>query len=337
MLFLGLFKKKVYIYPYLKLGGSLSQLLKPEEYYKLYEDPTQREEYRKLLKVLSNKTTSRAYFEESPGKIYKKRTELHENILKSILNEYESSNNPSIHFFLGSIGSGKTSAKDQILEDKQKKTDFVFINFDDLKKKLPEYKLLKELNPKKAAQFVQSESARLAGKLFKKAVQKKCNIIFEKNIRKDKKGKIQLKEEIMKVVNKGYSISIHIVFLDSYEEAWRRVQKRAEEIKRYVPKQEVKETFNSLFPNFNTLYQSLLKEFFSIYLWYNGHNEKKAVFISFILTRNFSEERVKHIKQIKYFQKKGFYSGWIKEVRFNSLPKKVMENLKKLDFFKNLP
>ena len=249
---------------------------------------------------------------------------------------YNRSNEPRIHFFLGSIGSGKTSAKDQILEDKQKKTDFVFINFDDLKKRLPEYNLLKELNPKKAAQFVQSESARLAGKLFKKAVQKKCNIIFEKNIRKGADGRIQLKEEIMKVVTRNYSISIHIVFLDSYEEAWKRVQRRAKEIKRYVPKKEVKETFNNLFPNFNTLYQSLFKERFSIYPWYNGHDEEKAVFISFILTRNFPEDRVKHIEQIKYFQRKGFYSGWIKEARLDSLSKKAIENLKKLDFFANL-
>ena len=317
----------------------MSKFPSPEEYYELYENSAKKEEYKKLLKALSDKTTSRNYFEEgSANKLYKKRDELHKNILQSILDKYRSSNKPRVHFLLGSIGSGKTSVKDKILKDERNKTDFVFINFDDLKKQLPEYELLKELNPKKAAQFVQSESAKLTGKLFKKAVQKKCHIIFEKNIRKDKEGKIQLKEEIMKAVKKGYLIFVHVVFLDSYEEAWKRVEKRAEEIRRFVPKEEVKKTFNNLFLNFNALYRSLSNESFVIHLWYNGSNVEKAVFISFILISrkiSISEDGIKHIAQIKYFQKKGFYSGFIGEVRFNSLPKKVVENLKKLDFLKN--
>lgn len=322
----------------------MSKFLKPEEYYKLSENPVRKKEYEKLLKDLSNKTTSRDYFKESSDKIYKKRNELHENILKSILDKYKSSNKPRIYFLLGSIGSGKTSVKDQILKNEKNKADFIFVNFDDLKKRLPEYELLKKLNPEKAARFVQSESARLAGKLFKKAVQKKCNIIFEKNIRKNKEGKIQLKEEIMKVVKKDYLIFIHIVFLDSYEEAWKRVQRRAEEIKRYVPIKDVKETFNNLFPHFNTLYQSLSKEDFIIYLWYNGSDIKEATWLSSIVngykTSKYEIEDIAKIEfsieKIKFFRKKGLYIGLIDEVRFDALSKKVMESLKKLDFFKNI-
>ena len=316
----------------------MSKFPKPEEYYKLYEDSSKKKEYEKLLKVLSNETTSRDYFtENSSNRLYHKREELHTNIFKSILDKYKSSNKPSIYFLLGSIGSGKTSIKDQILTDDNNKSDFVFINFDDLKKRLPEYELLKELNPKKAAHFVQSESAKFAGKLFKKAVQKKYNIIFKKNIRKNKEGKIQLTEEIMKTVKKAYSISIHIVFLDSYEEAWKRVEKRSEEIKRFVPKQEVKETFNNLFSHFNILYQILYKESFIFYLWYNGSDIKKAVCLSYILNGDkFSKYEFKDIPKMKHFQKKGLYAGWIEEVRFETLSKKVVENLKKLDFFKNI-
>ncbi len=207
----------------------MAKLSTLEKYYTLYENRfKKRKEYEKLLKDLSNRTTSRDYFKESSSnKIYRKRNKLHEDILESIISKYKSSNKPRIHFLLGSLGSGKTSAKDQIVTDKTSKKEFVFINFDDLKNRLPEYEVLKRINPKKAAQFVQSESSKLAGKLFKKAIQKKCNIIFEKNIRKDVKGKIQLKEEIMKVVKKDYLIFLHIVFLDSYGEAWHRVQKTA--------------------------------------------------------------------------------------------------------------
>ena len=327
----------------LKLGDYLSTFQQPEEYYKLYENSAKKKEYEKLLKKLSNKITSRDYFKESSGKIYKKRNELHESILKSILDKYKSSNKPRVYFLLGSIGSGKTSVKDQILKSEKNKTDFIFVNFDDLKKQLPEYELLKKLNPEKAAQFVQSESARLAGKLFKKAIQKKYNIIFEKNIRKNLDGKFQLKEDIMKAVKKNYSISIHIVFLDSHKEAWQRVEKRAKEIKRFVPKKEVKETFNNLFSHFNILYRSLLKESFTIYLWYNGSNVDEATWISSILNGDkISKNEIKGVanmkfifKNIKFFQEKGLYAGLIEGVRTEGLPKTVLENLKKLDFFRN--
>ena len=317
---------------------------KPEDYYKLCENSDKKKEYEKLLKNLSNKTTSRYYFKESSGKIYKKRNELHENILKSIIDKYKSSNKPRIYFLLGSIGSGKTSIKDEILKsEKTNKLDFLFVNFDELKKRLPEYELLKDLNPKKAAQFVQSESARIAGKLFKKAIQKRCNIIFEKNIRKDINGKIHLKEDIMKAVKKNYSISIHIVFLDSYEEAWKRVEKRAEEIRRFVPKKEVKETFNDLFPHFNILYKKVLKESFTVYLWYNGSNVKEAVWLSSVLNGDkISKKAIEDIakidfafKNIEFFQEKGLYVALAEKIRLGKLPKKAVENLKKLDFFKN--
>ncbi len=317
----------------------MSKFPKPAEYYKLYENRVHRQkEYEKLLKELSSKTTSKKYFKEnSLGRTYKKRNELHRNIVNSILNEYKSSNKPRIHFLLGSIGSGKTSAKDQILTDEDSKSEFVFINFDDLKKQLPEYGLLKRINPKQAAQFVQSESATLAGKLFKKAIQKKYNIIFEKNVRKDIVGKMQLKEEIKRVVKRGYLIFIHIVFLDSYEEAWKRVQKRAEEIKRFVPKQEVKETFNDLFPNFNALYKSLFRKSLFINLWYNGSDVKEAVWLSSILTgEKYSKYTVDGFGQIKPVNKKGFYVGWIEGLRFSSLPPGVLKRLKKLDFFSNI-
>ena len=314
----------------------MSKFPSPKEYYELFENPAKKKDYENLLKALSNKTTSRDYFQlSSSNRPYQKRDKLHADILKSILDEYQSSNQPRIHFLLGSIGSGKTSAKDQILKYEKNKTDFIFINFDDLKKKLPEYVLLKKLNPKKAAQFVQSESSRLAGKLFKKAVQKKCNIIFEKNVRKVP----MIKEEIMKAIKKGYLAFIHIVFLDSYEEAWKRVQKRAEEIRRFVPKEEVKETFNNLFPNFNILCQNLSKESLVIYFWYNGSDvTTKALWLSSVFTGDkFSKYKFKDVAQIKHFKQTGLYAGWVEEVRFDSLPRKVVKNLKNLDFFKNIP
>ncbi len=317
----------------------------PEEYYELYDKyisskkSDEKKEYEKLLMKLSNQTDSRTFFEDPSSKRpYSKRENLHQKIFKDILGKCQSSKKPRIHLLLGSIGSGKTSAKDTILKIEKRKENFIFINFDDIKKKIPEYDLLKKLNPKKAATFVQPESAKIAGKLFKKAYQKKYDIIFEKNIRKDTKGKIHLIKEIKDLLKKNYQILIHIVFLDTYAEAWKRVQKRAEEIKRFVPAKIVKETFSNLFPHFNIVQESFSKKSsILIYLWYNGSNVKENELISTIRTGKWPDghDITEEIDQIKILSKKDHYIHWIEKNRFKLLPKEVVKNLKKLVFFEN--
>ena len=136
---------------------------------------------------------------------------------------------------------------------KDNKKDFLYINFDDIKLKLPEYQKLKQINPKKAAQFVQSESSRIAGNLFKNSIKKGINIIYEKNLRIRADGKLHIIEEIKKALKKNYTVYLHVVFLDSSKEAWNRVKKRYEKIKRYVPRKDVEDSFNSLFPNLNKI------------------------------------------------------------------------------------
>ena len=82
----------------------------------------------------------------------------------------------------------------------------------------------------------------------------------------------------------------------------------------------------------------MFRESFIIYLWYNGFDIKEAVCLSYILNGDkFSKYEFKEIPKMRPFQKKGFYTGWIEEVRFETLSKKVVENLKKLDFFANIP
>ncbi len=133
--------------------------------------------YFKLLKKLSNNTTSREFFSTANGQLEPQRKKLHTDIIDKSLSKYPVQTKPYIHFILGSIGSGKTSLKDKVTQEKEIKS-FLYINFDDLKKQLPEYEILKKLNPKKAAHFVQSESAKLAGTLYSKAIKNKSNGLF---------------------------------------------------------------------------------------------------------------------------------------------------------------
>ena len=95
-------------------------------------------------------------------------------------------------------------------------------------------------------------------------------------------------EEIKKSFKKQYIVSIHIVFLDSPQTAWKRVQLRYKKIKRYVPKTEVFSTFKNLFPNLNKLLNIQFKDNapIKIWIWYNGplepESEKKAHLIGLI-------------------------------------------------------
>ena len=69
---------------------------------------------------------------------------------------------------------------------------------------------------------------------------------------------------------KNYNVSFNIVFLDSYQEAWRRVKLRNKQIKRYESQKEVKDTFDCLFPNLNILLSENFGKDYLLVFWYNG-------------------------------------------------------------------
>ena len=264
------------------MNGKINKI---KEYYKLQKDSDNEESYFKVLKKLSNTTTSREFFTIAQGQLETQRKQLHDKIIGDYLSKCPIQEKPSIHFIIGSIGSGKTSLKDTVTQEKEIES-FLYINFDDLKKQLPEYAILKKLNPKKAAHFVQSESAKLAGTLYSKAIKNKLNIMYEKNLRLNKDGKLHLTSEIKTAFKKQYQVTIHVVFLDSLKTAWERVQLRYEQIKRYVSKEEVKKTFDCLFPNLNILLKKNFKKDYMIKFWYNGKWDysipQKAYFLGFL-------------------------------------------------------
>ena len=301
-------------------------LLKLEKYYDLKNDSSRKDIYHKKLRILSNRTDSKIYFESDP-----KRKELRKKIIQEKLDQYRSIDKPTIHFVLGSIGSGKTSIKDKFFDSQ---SNFIYVNFDEIKKKLPEYNLLKEINPKKAAKFVQHESSTIAGKLLKKAIQKKCNIVFEKNVVKSKEGKFHLIEEITKAKKKGYRILIQVVFLDTFTEAWERVQIRAKDIKRYVPKSIVKDTFKTLFFNFNEILKSLSNKRFQVTFWYNGTGVKLPEPVCILLNGvriNGVKKDLLTVGSVEWQIFKGEDCCGIVNGQLNSSARK---NLEKLDFFR---
>ena len=81
---------------------------------------------------------------------------------------------------------------------------------------------------------------------------------------------MHIEEEIKKALKKKYSVHINIIFLNSHKEAWKRVQQRYKEVKRYVPKKEVEKSFDNLFPNLNTILKASCIDDCIVKLWYNG-------------------------------------------------------------------
>ncbi len=326
-----------------------------QKYYELQKNSTK--QYHQFLKKLSCKTTSRKFFSLKNGQWESIRKTLHNNIINKYLTSYSSQPTPTLYFILGSIGAGKTSLKDTVVKSLKNK-NLLYINFDDLKLKLPEYKILKKLNPKKAAQFVQSESSKLAGTLYRKAIKNKINIIYEKNIRLNKEGKLHIVSEIKSAFRKGYSTSINVVFLDSWQEAWKRVKLRYEKIGRYVPKLDVKNTFNDLFPNLNTLMNENFNTEYSVKLWYNQMHtvnpaqKYEAYTIGFIrFKKEFTNKGTEMTNTIlDQFQLPGTFIGHYgttinnkPKTQFNSilhkervhlLPRSVKKSLFKIDIFK---
>ena len=126
---------------------------------------------------------------------------------------------------------------------------------------------------------MQSESAKIAAKLFNKSIKKKINIIYEQNLHYKEEEKLKIVEKIRKAYKKNYIIFFSVVFLNSEKEAWRRAKERFYQNKRYVPKEYVDQTFDRLYPNLKRLVITL-KEYteFSFMDLYDNSKGNVTVF-----------------------------------------------------------
>ncbi|MGI9549120.1 MAG: zeta toxin family protein, partial [Bdellovibrionales bacterium] len=302
----------------------------PDDYYKVFEDyqknPTsEKEKYEKILdQLVKQEDSSRDFFKDC-----QKREDLHEDIYKQYLDSYKPSSPAHLHIITGSIASGKTSIINNV-----KTSDTIFINFDEIKFRLPEYGILKKIKPKKAASFVQSESSKLAGKLYGKAIKKGVSILYEKNMTKRKDDqKIHLVEELVKANKKGYKIYVHVVFLGDVEEAYKRAEKRFKDTGRFVNQEKIKDTYDNLFPYLLEMIDKLSEKKIlkncDFHFYYNPNNEILEEHIHILSIQDkISDKSEENIKAYtKYIA--------INESRFdtleNELAKKIRDFLQKVD------
>lgn len=126
----------------------------------------------------------------------------------------------------GGTASGKTSAIDEFA----KEFTSLRIDFDRIKKLLPEYVELVGLKHRKASEYVQSESIKIGGKLFKKAIKEKADVIYEKTL----DNPVRTISDIKDLRKKGYAIYIVATHL-TLEEGLKRAEERFFRSGRHVP------------------------------------------------------------------------------------------------------
>ncbi|MBE8221876.1 MAG: hypothetical protein HAW60_04015 [Bdellovibrionales bacterium] len=250
-----------------------------EHYWNCYDKKDSKKgekKYFRLLKILSVVTTSKDLFEND-----QRRKDFIDKIINNFINNYAQQSHAKIIIILGSIASGKTSFKDKIVDDSEVK-NYLYINFDEIKKKLPEYKYLKDLNPKRAANFVQSESAKISGKLLKKSIKKTINIIYEQNLHYSEKEKIKILENIKQSKKKKYFIRLHILFIGSVQMSFDRANERYKKNKRFVKKKKIEGSFFSLWNNLPRFIKSLSDDSIStnLYFWNNAVDNNPVSFFA---------------------------------------------------------
>ncbi|MBI3556324.1 MAG: zeta toxin family protein [Deltaproteobacteria bacterium] len=167
------------------------------------------------------------------------RTQLQDQIVRRTVAGLEKYQDGTSHCILthGGIASGKTSAVDAFLEANERK-EYLRIDFDRVKQQLPEFVHMKAAGLKHAATFVQSESAKIAGRILKKAINQRCSIIYEGSLLKVD----SISERIRAMKKKEYIVTVVSTHVTE-PTGQLRAAKRYEEGGRYVPPDVVSETY----------------------------------------------------------------------------------------------
>ena len=198
-------------------------------------------------KVQLSDSTDIMLEEEYPHHDFRKK--LHDQIIFLYLNKVKGAeSNRYCIFFFGGTASGKSSLLESYRENlkenpniRKKYEEAITVNYDEIKSHLPEYNHMIGLKLKYAAPYVQSESAKIFGKLFKKCIANNKNILCEKTLRETK----ITKENIGVLRKKGYALIALVSFVDR-PTALDRAEKRYKQTGRWVPPSIIHETYKKV-------------------------------------------------------------------------------------------
>lgn len=179
-----------------------------------------------------------------PYEFHEYRKKLNNQILDMYLTEHgcERQSDPIVILTSGGTASGKTSSVDMLVDSifQAERDQFLRIDYDGIKKNIPEYPEML-LKTRYAARYVQSESAKIGGRLFKKAYAKGVNIIYEKTLDDEERTL----EDIKNLKKKGYKIYVVATHLP-VAEGLRRAEIRYQKMGRHVPEEVIKGIYSNV-------------------------------------------------------------------------------------------
>ncbi|WP_146550778.1 zeta toxin family protein [Rummeliibacillus suwonensis] len=188
------------------------------------------------------------------GKYTKERRKLHKAIIHSIIEDSPTENPESI-LMGGGSASGKSFISSLLLKGfKQEGQPITYIDSDDIKKYLPEYKEMVNSGIdefiKKAASFVHDESSDIAEELLNICIEKKLHFIYDgtmKNAEKYKRIIKQLKRALFTI--RGVIVDVPL------EVAFERAEIRYMAEGRKVPDEDIIASHENVAVTFSKIYE----------------------------------------------------------------------------------
>lgn len=200
------------------------------------------------LKLNTFKTTAEQ-FQHKDGSWDKERVEkVHKPIIEKYISQAKSHEHPVVTLMMGAPASGKGSIRKSI----KNTYNFGDITIDpddikmvDLKKDWDAYF---KVNPKKAANYIHTESSYLGKEIQKALINKKANFTLDKTFCDYE----SLKDNINKFTKNGYKINIIYASLPK-EVAHKRMLERGKRTGRYIPEGIFNNKHDSIVETFNQL------------------------------------------------------------------------------------
>lgn len=193
------------------------------------------------------------------GVYNEERSKLHQQIIDSFVGHPPSvrpPQKPVAVVMMGGPAAGKGTLLRAVQPGNRREgvsDDFVNVNPDDVKEKLPEYKAMldmgqhegKTMSAKDAAHLVHEESSDVAKMVLERAVANRQNVVVDGT----GKDSARYREKIKQLVDAGYHVRLLMPHVP-LEEAQTRAKERAERQGRYVPDEYVVQAHHVIPGNF---------------------------------------------------------------------------------------
>ncbi|TCP57562.1 putative ABC-type ATPase [Tumebacillus sp. BK434] len=221
------------------------------------------------------------------------REMLHNKIMEKLI-VGPSEQNPVITLMLGGgSASGKSSVRKKIVSDMQILgiNHITIIDADDIKEDIPDYKVIKNLDPEDAARYVHDESSDISEKLINRCIQEKRSFLYDGTMKNLSKYS-QLLERLKAA---GYTTNVFVIDVP-IEIAIKRAEDRFIISGRKVPRDVIIESHIGVSQTFFKL-----REEFDQYVLYDNSGTKPEI----IAKKIKGDESILDLHKVKEFRQKG--------------------------------